>query len=189
MQRVWTTIVIGCVAAALLMGRASEASASLLAAGEESVRLMLMLLGSMTLWSGLLEILAAAGDLARLSRWMRLCLRGLFGGLQDAEAWGAISMSIAANLLGLGNASTPAGVRAAQLLAAQGENGRRALAMLMVINNAGLQLLPTTVITLRQAAGAADAGDFWGVSILAAAVGLVVSCMVLRMIQGGRGAA
>ena len=185
MNKVWTAIVLVCLAVSLMMGRGSDASSGILSAGEESVRLMMLLLGSMTLWSGLMEILSETGDLERVSRWLRRCLTGLFGGLQDDEAWGAISMSLAANLLGLGNASTPAGVRAAQLLATRGECGRRALAMLIVINNAGLQLLPTTVITLRQAAGAADAGDFWGVSLVAACVGLLVSCTLLKLIQGG----
>ena len=73
-------------------------------------------------------------------------------------------MNLAANVLGLGNAPTPPGVSAAKQLAAHGEPGLRVLALLLVLNNSGLQVLPTTVLTLRQAAGAQHPADIWGES-------------------------
>ena len=96
-------------------------------------------------------------------------------------------MNLAANLLGLGNAATPAGILAAQRLAQHGEKGMRALAMLLVLNNAGLTLLPTTVISLRQAAGSADPASTWLPSMAAGAASAAVGVAVLLVLQGREG--
>ena len=149
MGRIWLILLLLSMVAALATGRAGEVASALLGSGEEAVTLMLTLLGTMTLWSGLMEILVMSGDAARLGRVFRRMLRPLFPKIEDETAWNAITMNLAANLLGLGNAATPAGIEAAQRLAVLGENGLRALAMLLALDNASLQLIPTTVITLR----------------------------------------
>ena len=85
---------------------------------------MLTLLGTMTLWSGLMEVLLRTGDVAKLG----LLIRKLFGrhsrALPDADCWEAVGMNLAANVLGLGNAATPPGVSAAKQLAAQAGTAR-----------------------------------------------------------------
>ncbi len=123
---------------------------------------MLTLLGTMTLWSGLMEVLLRTGDVAKLG----LLIRKLFGrhsrALPDADCWEAVGMNLAANVLGLGNAATPPGVSAAKQLAAHGEPGLRVLALLLVLNNSGLQVLPTTVLTLRQGGRRTASGGYLG---------------------------
>ena len=152
----------------------------MLQSGQGAVELTLTLAGSMVLWSGVMEILTRTGDVERLGR----LLARVFGGLKDRDCWAAMGMNMAANVLGLGNAATPAGIRAAPLLEKQGEAGLRALAMLLVLNNAGLQLLPTTVMTLRSAAGAANPADVGlpGMAVSGAATlcGLALMGMINR---------
>lgn len=108
---------------ALLTNRAPSAASALLNSAESGVSLMLTLLGTMTLWSGLMEVLLRTGDVAKLG----LLIRKLFGrhsrALPDADCWEAVGMNLAANVLGLGNAATPPGVSAAKQLAAHGEPG------------------------------------------------------------------
>ena len=103
---------------ALLTNRAPSAASALLNSAESGVSLMLTLLGTMTLWSGLMEVLLRTGDVAKLG----LLIRKLFGRysrtLPDADCWEAVGMNLAANVLGLGNAATPPGVSAAKQLAA-----------------------------------------------------------------------
>ena len=95
-----------------------------------------------------------------VSRWMRKLLQPLVRRDLSEESWAAMGMNLAANLLGLGNAATPFGIRAAQLLAGQGADGLRGLLVLLVINNSGLELMPSAVMTLRQQAGRRhDGGD------------------------------
>ena len=97
-----------------------------------------------------------------------------------------MGMNVAANLLGLGNAATPAGIRAAQLLSRQGEEGVRALALLLALNNSSLQLIPATVMTLRATAGAADPADIWLPTMLSslAATGVAAGLMLLINLTG-----
>ena len=163
------------------------AADALLQSGDAAVQLMLTLMGSMVLWSGLMEILSATGDISRLGKLLRRVLTPLIPGLKDDACWAAMGMNIAANVLGQGNAATPAGIRASALLEKQGEPGLRALAMLLVLNNSGLQLMPTTVITLRSAAGAAAPADIWLPAL--AASGTATLCGVGLMWLLNRGGA
>lgn len=181
-KNAWKFLLLLALLAAFVLGKTAATAEALLSSGAQAVTLMLTLMGAMTLWSGLMEILSETGDAARLSRLIRRTCGGLFPGLMDDDCWRAMGMNIAANLLGLGNAATPAGVRAAQLLADQGECGLRALAMLLVLNNTGLTLLPTTVITLRQAAGSADPAGIWGPSLVVSAVATVIGAGLMWLI-------
>ena len=185
MGAVWTGLLMLSAAAALVMGRTGETAAALLESGGEAVALLMTLLATMTLWSGLMEILAASGDADRLGRVFRRILKPLFPGLQDEAAWNAVTMNLSANLLGLGNAATPAGVEAAKRLSALGEPGLQALGMLLVLDNASLQLIPTTVITLRQAAGAADPADIWGMTLLISGAASVMAIILMKMLTAG----
>lgn len=157
----------------------------MLQSGQAAVKLVLTLAGSMVLWSGVMEILTRTGDVERLGRLLSRVLAPLFGGLKDGACWSAMGMNMAANLLGLGNAATPAGIRATQLLEKQGETGLRALAMLLVLNNSGLQLLPTTVMTLRSAAGAANPADVWLPGLVASAAATLCGATLMGLINRG----
>lgn len=188
MGRLWTVLLLLSTVMALASGRAGETAAGLLSSGTQAVTLLMTLLATMTLWSGLMEILSATGDVTRLGRIFRRALRPLFPGLEDDEAWNALSMNLSANLLGLGNAATPAGVEAAKRLASLGETGMRALAMLLALDNASLQLIPTTVITLRQAAGAYDPADIWGMTLLVSGASTVIAVALMKItFHGGKG--
>lgn len=186
MGRIWTILMLSSAAIALLTGRAGEAAARLLDSGNQAVALLMTLLAAMTLWSGLMEILADAGDVARLGRVFRRTLTPLFPGLTDDDAWDAMSLNLSANLMGLGNAATPAGIEAAKRLSALGEPGLRALAMLLAIDNASLQLMPTTVITLRQAAGAANPADIWGPTLLVSGASTLIAAGLMKLAHGRR---
>lgn len=180
MAGIWTLLTICAAVFALVYGVAGNAAEALLASGTQSVTLLMTLLGPMTLWSGLMEILCETGDVQRLGRSLRRIGRPLFPGVTDEAAWNAMSLNLSANLLGLGNAATPAGIDAAKRLSSLGEPGMRALAMLLALDNAGLQLIPTTVITLRQAAGAKNPADIWGMTVMVS--GAATVCSVLLML-------
>lgn len=181
MSRAWMVLVMAGCGVALATGSAPQAAEALLESGAGAVKLWLVLLGAMPLWSGLMEILRETGDVERLGRCMRKCLAFLFPGLKDEACWSAMGMNLAANILGLGNAATPAGIRAARLLEKQGSAGVNALAMLLALNNSSLQLIPATVMTLRTAAGAADPADIWLPTMLSslAATGVAAGLMLL----------
>lgn len=183
MSRIWMILVLASVVTSCINGTSGEAAKGLLESGGDAVRLMMTLLGTMALWSGLMEILDATGDVVRLGRGFRRIARPLFPGLKNEECWSAMGMNLAANLLGLGNAATPAGIAAAKMLAAQGETGLRALAMLLALDNASLQLMPTTVITLRQTAGSSAPADIWVPTLIVSGVSTAAAIILMVIIQ------
>lgn len=183
---IWPAALAISVLAAVASGRAGSASQALLESGNAAVSLMMTLLGTMTLWSGLMEILTETGDVRRIGRMLRRGLRPLFPGMTDDACWEAMSLNLSANMLGLGNAATPAGIQAAKLLAVQGEPGLRALAMLLVLNNSSLQLMPTTVIALRAAAGAASPADIWPASLAVSGAATVTAALLMAWRNRGR---
>ncbi len=161
--------------AALLLGNTAAAGAAVLEGAGEAVRFAVELSGAICLWSAVAELLERAGLAAGLARLLRPALRRLFPrGTEDAETLAALSENLSANLLGLGNAATPAGIRAARGLRRLG--ARAELNTLVVLNTASVQLLPTTAASLRAALGSEAPFDItpavWLVSALALAAGL-----------------
>ena len=179
MSWIWPVALLLSMVAAAATGQAGTASQALLESGGAAVSLMMTLLGTMTLWSGLMEILSETGDVQRIGSALRQLLKPLFPDLHDDACWEAMGMNLSANMLGLGNAATPAGIRAAKLLSEQGASGLRALAMLLALNNSSLQLMPTTVIALRAEAGSASPADIWPVALAASAAATMTAAVFM----------
>ncbi len=156
-----------CVVAAIIVslctGRGPGLMSALTDAAGGAVTLSLSLAGGYALWCGLLNVVRRAGLLDALARAMRRPLRAVFPGIPEgSQAAGAIAMNLAANALGVGNAATPAGLRAMEAMGTYARGAADAsddMIMFLCINCASVQLIPTTVIALRAAAGAAEPAD------------------------------
>lgn len=124
----------------------------------ETIDLCISLCAIYILWMGLLQIVEDSGLSNKLALFLAPVIRLLFGNVSK-EASQYIAMNLSANILGLGNASTPAGLRAMKAL----DNGKGVLsmpmAMLFALNCCSLQLLPTTIISLRSQYGSANSSD------------------------------
>lgn len=167
------------------MAQVSQASVS---GAKEAVSLLLSIGGTICLWSGLMEVMNRSGLSEKVARLLRPIIRLLFGKYgQDAQAGEAISQNMAANLLGLGSAATPAGLRAAnrlnQLAAQYGEKPD-AVTLLIVINTASLQLLPTTVAAVRAACGSAQPFDILPAVWLSSTVSILTAIVAARLMKG-----
>ena len=158
--------------------RLEAVSAAALEGASAAVRLLLSLAGPLCLWSGLLAAAEERGLSRQLSRLFRpLLCRLLPEASRDPETLAAVSENLSANLLGLGNAATPPGVRAARRMARNsGGVAGEELCRLVVLNTASLQLLPTTVASLRAVHGCETPLDLlpavWLSSLVSVAVGL-----------------
>lgn len=173
----------------LLTGRLPQVSQATVSGAEEAVRLLLRIGGTLCLWNGLMEVMTRSGLAGRVARWLTPLIRLLFGSYaDDPAARSAIAQNMAANLLGLGSAATPAGLRAAKRLrdlsAAQGRPPHGVF-LLIVLNTASLQLLPTTVAALRAGLGSPQPYDIlpavWVTSALSVTAGVVAA----RLLRGG----
>ena len=172
MAWIWT----GMVAAAVLCGSWTGQEAAVAAAAVEgaqgAIELCISLAGMMCLWTGVMEIMRRSGLAEKLSRLLRPVLGLIFPQTaRDREIMDSIAANVSANLLGLGNAATPLGIEAARKM------GRRspgtasdAMCMLVVCNTASIQLIPTTVATVRSAAGCAAPFDILPAVWLASAL-------------------
>ena len=175
MAWVWTVMAAAAVIFGALTGRMAQVGAAALEGARSAVELCLSMAGVVCLWTGVMEV-------------MERC--GLAGGLasRDGETLAAVSANVSANLLGLGNAATPLGIRAARRMAT-GCDGVASdeLCRLVVLNTASIQLLPTTVAGVRLASGAAAPFDIlpavWLSSVLSVAAGLLMA-RVLGQIWG-----
>ena len=113
------------------------------------------------IWSGLLKIMERAGLTERLAKLLSRPVGWLLGPEgQGTAICGAVRINVTAKLRGVGDAATPAGLKAMQLMTKRVRNGKATdgMCMFLLINASSLQLIPTTVISLRAASGSADPG-------------------------------
>ncbi|MCI6568554.1 nucleoside recognition domain-containing protein [Dysosmobacter sp. HCP28S3_G4] len=187
MTVVWTAMVTLSLVFGIAMGNLDAVAAAAMEGAASAVTLCISMAGIMCLWSGVMEVMKQSG----LSELLAAAFRPLLGRLlpqasKDSETMAAVSANVSANLLGLGNAATPLGIRAACRMA-RGCNGVASdeLCLLVVLNTASIQLLPATVAGVRAAAGCAAPLDIlpavWMTSILSVTAGLLASSLLARL--------
>lgn len=154
---IWSGLIIVSIICAAVLGNTSELSTALLSSGESSIELLLKMAGIICLWSGIMKIAEDSGFTGMIAKIFAPLLKPLFPNLdKKSPAFRSITMNISANLLGLGNAATPFGLKAMEQLHTlnnKSDTASNEMIIFVVMNTASLQLLPTTLATLRQAYG------------------------------------
>lgn len=173
-------------------GRMGEMSSAMLAKSGEAVELVISLCGIICFWSGMMRVAERAGLVKKLAGLLSPIVGFLFKGIEKGgKAAGLITLNLAANILGLGNASTPLGIAAMKAIADEDKNFSKDAAgddmiMLAVLNTASLQIIPTTAAALRAANGAEKPFDIlpcvWIVSVYSAVI--VVAAVKLMCFVG-----
>lgn len=153
----WFSMIALSVVCGCATGRIGDVSAAAAGGADKAVRLMISMAGVMALWTGVLRI----ADKSGVTEWAARLLAPVLSHLmpdypKNSEAMRAVSANITANLLGLGNAATPLGLKAMKEM--QKTNRLKtapnnSMVMLVVLNTASIQLVPSTIGALRQAAG------------------------------------
>ncbi len=174
------------VVVAAVRGKLPDLTGAALEAAGKASAFALGLVGVLALWMGLMRVAEEAGLVRWLARLVAPALRRIFPAVPaEHPAMGAIVMNVAANLLGLGNAATPFGIRAMQELETLNPRpgtATDAQVMLCALNTASVQLVPATVIALRAAAGSRAPGEIIGPTLLASACGVVVAVLVASLL-------
>ena len=159
----------------LVFGQGGQAFTAAAEGASEAVTLTLALVGGCALWGGLVRMADGAGLSRMLARALRRPLKHLFPGIQnDTQAQEAVAVAFAANMMGIGNAATPLSIAAMQKL----KNPRDADTFWLV-SASSLQILPTTVLAMRQAAGSAAPAEILPVCLICSVVG-VGAAVLLR---------
>ncbi|MGB5849456.1 MAG: nucleoside recognition domain-containing protein [Ignavibacteriaceae bacterium] len=152
-----------------------------------AVKIALGLIGIMALWLGVMKVAEDAGLIAKLANMIKPITKKLFPEIPpDHPAIGAMLMNISANMLGLGNAATPFGLKAMdELDKLNPEKGTATNAMVtfLAINTAGLTLIPATAIAVRAAQGSADPAIIIGTSIFGASCATVTGIVAAKLFE------
>ncbi|MCP5064418.1 MAG: spore maturation protein, partial [Ignavibacteriae bacterium] len=152
-----------------------------------AVNIALGLIGIMALWLGVMKVAEDAGLIKTIANAMKPLTKFLYPEVpQDHPAMGAMIMNMAANMLGLGNAATPFGLKAMEELDKLNPNkgvASNAMIMFLAVNTAGLTLIPVTAIAIRAAAGSSDPAIIIGTSIFGALCATTVGISVVKLFE------
>ena len=184
MAWVWTGMVLLSLIFGLATGNLDAVANAALEGAGTAVELSISMAGILCLWSGVMEIMNACGLSAGLARAFRPILRRLMPrASRDEKTLAAISANVSANLLGLGNAATPLGIQAARRMA-RGCGGVASdeLCLLVVLNTASIQLLPTTIASVRSASGCETPFDILPAVWLASALSVLVGVTAAKLL-------
>lgn len=188
---IWTIMIVMSVVYGLLSGNIDAVGKAAVEGAGAAVKLCIGICGVTCLWTGVMEIMRRSGISGGLKSLFLPILSMIFpGAKKNKEAMEAISANVSANLLGLGNAATPLGIRAASEMAkvAHGGTATDDLCMLVIINTASIQLIPATVAALRAAAGAAKPFDIlpavWIASLSSVTVGIIATKLFKKLWRG-----
>ena len=185
---IWAALIVIGVVVGIATGRAQAISDAALTGAKDAALLCISLIGAYALWLGTLRIAQDAGLVEGIARRMRGVIRRLFPGVpKESPANGYITLNLVANMLGMGNAATPFGLKAMkelQTLNPDKERASHAMCMLLIINASAVQLLPMTVIALRSAAGSAAPAEIVVASLIATSANTTVAIAAAKIFQG-----
>jgi len=160
---IWSVIIAAAFVYSFSVGQTENLVSLLNSAISDAANLFLTLAPLMCFWSGIMEITEQSGITGRIARILSPVTRFLFPEIRDDKsAMHKICMNISANILGMGNAATPLGLSAMERLDEinpEPSRASRAMCMFAVINTASVQLIPSSVITLRAAFGSESPSD------------------------------
>lgn len=173
---------------AAVTGRSTELAAAVPQGAQAGITLAISIAGSICLWTGIGALMERIGATKLLARILRPILRLLFPGTKtDPALANDLSANICANILGLGNAATPMGIRAARRMADPNNPGIATdqLCRLIVLNTASIQLIPANVAAVRSSLGCIAPFDIlpavWITSVCSAFIGLLAAFLMGRV--------
>ena len=182
----WPIFIIISIVYSIFSGNVENLNNSIFESTESAVNLTLTLLGTTCLWSGIMEIASKTQIIEYLSKLLKPFIKKLFSGLNE-NSYNNIIMNIIANILGLGNAATPLGLKAMKELQKENRNKEELsdnMMMLIVLNTASLQIIPTTIIAIRSSLGSANPTKIifpvWISTICAAVVGVIFTKIMIK---------
>ncbi len=152
-----------------------------------AVNISLGLIGIMALWLGIMKIAEEAGLIRIIANWLKPITKKLFPDVpHDHPAMGSMIMNISANMLGLGNAATPFGLKAMEELNELNPNkdtATNAMCTFLAINTAGMTLIPATAIAVRAAAGSTEPAIIIGTSLFASFCATVMGLTSAKILE------
>lgn len=184
---IWFVLLAAGIITAACTGKIEIVTKAAFEAANLGVKIAIQLIGMMALWLGLLKIAEDSGLVKLLARIFKPCTNALFPSIpKDHPAMGAIIMNLSANILGLGNAATPLGLKAMQEMQKINKNkeeASEAMCTFLGLNTACLTLIPATIIGIRAAAGSNDPTAVIGTTIFTTSAGMMAAIVADRILR------
>ena len=191
---VWPIFIIISFSYAIFSGNVQNLNSSIFESIESAVNLSITMLGTMCLWSGIINIASNTSIIQKINKILKPIIRFLFPEIKEnPKAQNEISMNMIANILGLGNAATPLGLKAMESLQKENRNKKElsnSMIMLIVLNTASIQIIPTTIIAIRSSLQSANPTSIifpvWIATICAATAGILVTKILIKYSNKGK---
>ena len=188
LNSIWPFFIIISFIFAIFTGNMSNLNNSIFTSCTDAVQLTIQLFGTMCLWNGLMKIVQETSLMRKLTKFIEPLMKILFPKMRrEDKEYKEITINIIANLLGIGNAATPLGLKAMKTM--QEKNPKKdtitdSMAMFIVLNTASLQIIPTTVIAVRTSLNSAAPTKIifavWVVTILADITGIIATKILMK---------
>lgn len=182
---IWAFMTAGGIIYMSLTGNADAVLKSITNGAGKGVQICLSLVGIYCLWLGIMNIAKEAGLIERLSEAVSPLLKKLFP-QTGKKALSLISMNIAANILGLGDAATPFGLSAMEELRKESslaDTASDSMILFLILNTASLELIPTTVLSLRNSMGASEPASIVITTLITTAVSALVGIILCKVLE------
>ena len=188
---VWPIFIIISFSYSIFFGDINLLNSEIFRSIENAINLSINLLGTVCLWNGIMQIASKTSVIDKLTRFLKPIIKCLFPELRNKpKIQKEISMNMIANILGLGNAATPLGLKAMKSMQEENPEKERltdSMAMFIVLNTASIQIIPTTVIAIRNSLGSENATAIvfpvWIATICAAISGIIAVKILIKVTQ------
>lgn len=184
---IWFIMIFFGLLVGIFTGNGEGISNAIIGSIDTTVTFVIGLVGLMCFWCGVMKVAEKSGFTEKLAKVMKPILKLIFKeAAKDEKALGAIVMNITANMMGLGNAATPFGIKAMEEMdRLNNEKGRASndMALFLVLNAACIQLVPSTVISIRAAAGSVNPGVIILPAIISTGTAAIVGVICCKILQ------
>ncbi|MEG1002513.1 MAG: nucleoside recognition domain-containing protein [Clostridium sp.] len=184
---IWFAMIFFGIIFALITGNADKITEAIVSGSGNTVTFVIELAGIMCFWCGVMKVAEKSGLTQILAKALRPILKKLFkDAAKDEKALGAIVMNLTANMMGLSNAATPFGIKAMEEMDRLNKGSSIAsndMSLFLVMNAACIQLVPTTIISIRAASGSINPGIIIVPAIISTTVAAAVGIMCCKILQ------
>ncbi len=185
---IWPVFLILSFLYGIISGRVSEINTSIFDSTKSAIELSLSLLGTICLWNGIMQIASKTRIIKFLEKILNPITKKIFPDINKNEIiHKEITMNIIANIMGLGNAATPLGLKAMKSLQKKNKEKNKlsnSMVMLIVLNTASIQIIPTTVIAIRSSLGSNNPAQMmvpvWISTILSASAAILFAKLLMK---------
>lgn len=188
LNKIWPIFIIISFSYAIFCGKLDSLNSAIFESTSDAVSLSISLLGTICLWNGIIQVANKSSIINKLTKILNPIIQILYPEMKkNKQAQKEISMNMVANILGLGNAATPLGLKAMKTM--QKENPKKdtlsnSMIMFIVLNSASIQIIPTTVIAIRTSLGSNNPTSIvfpvWVATFFAATCGIIVTKLLIK---------